>query len=134
MRAIKFILVLLFALSSAANAECVIDYNKDSEVLKVNGCPKDVEKLIDDESSCIHFAGEITGNPATGRDKEVYNQLEELGCETDGSYCNRQKILNKYKGDSTIYNKIVSSLKIIYGDTGYKETMEEMEKTKCQKY
>lgn len=101
----------------------------------VRTCPEDVNKFLDDESSCIHYSGEISGDKS---EHDVWVQKQMIQNCGDSLLCRRKAILTRYNewgygsAKAYEYDTLIAALKIIDG-TDYETYMNEMEKVKCLK-
>jgi hypothetical protein len=79
----------------------------------ISECPQDLHQLMGRTSACLHFAGEITGNPETQRDEEVYQQMMHYRCESID--CDNKHALEQYqKKDAAAYAVYAKTLHELY--------------------
>lgn len=95
-------------------------------------CPEDVAAHMQREQACYHLAGEITGNPASGRDAEVQQTLEKLQCGPP-LHCARKALLKKYAAQLPVYDTTTRMLRAIY-ESDYTNEMQLSESVTCLKY
>ena len=103
---------LFVALSvSPVFAQCMIN-GSDLAVDPAN-CPDDLAQHIEWEDACSHLSGEISGNPNSQRDEEVYKSMNELHCG-EPLYCARQALIKKYAAQKPVYDTTLRLLKEIH--------------------
>lgn len=91
-----FLIILMGASSALA---CVAAGEKDGLPI-LNHCPNEIVDFINRSINCQHFAGEISGDPTSGRDNEVYKAMAVNKC--DQLRYDKKSIYAKYKSDTIV--------------------------------